>query len=148
MGAEEAPKSWYEPVRRPYFEEEAPFVGQGRGNNVPKTQGRFRNGPHNDSLFEPIFEGQEEEMKSKYGYYSHDEHSIIMGIPRHTNVPRVRRSYTNLLFETTHGGWEEETRTQYMNEESYVPPQNSDRYFQPQGGLGDGLILVILGNRI
>ncbi|KAG5523809.1 hypothetical protein RHGRI_030711 [Rhododendron griersonianum] len=75
IGAEEAPKSWYEPVRRPYFEEETPFVGQGQGNNVPKTQGTFRNGPREDSLFEPIFEGQEEGMRSKYGDYAHDEHN-------------------------------------------------------------------------
>ncbi|KAG5524284.1 hypothetical protein RHGRI_031079 [Rhododendron griersonianum] len=157
MGTEEAPKSWYEPVRKPYFEEEAPFVGQGRENNVPKIQWAFRNGPRNDSLFESIFEGQEGEIKSKNGYYTHDEHNYAQNngylgegigmkgfkqapeIPRHTDVPRVKRSYINLLFEPTHGGWEEEPRrTQYRNEERYVPPQNSDRYFKPQGGPSDG----------
>ncbi|KAG5553324.1 hypothetical protein RHGRI_011256 [Rhododendron griersonianum] len=48
--------------------------------------------------------------------------------PRHADIPKAKRSYTNLLFEPSYGGWEEEPRkTQYRDEERYVPPQNSDR---------------------
>ncbi|KAG5524188.1 hypothetical protein RHGRI_030999 [Rhododendron griersonianum] len=63
MGAEEVPKSWYEPVRRPNFEEEVLF--------------------------------------SKKVLY--------------------------LLFEPSYGREEEPQRTQYRNEEMYVPPQKPDR---------------------
>ncbi|KAG5557084.1 hypothetical protein RHGRI_007369 [Rhododendron griersonianum] len=154
MGAEEAPKSWYEPVRRPNFEDKTPFVKQ---NDVPKTQGMFRNEPHTDSLFKPTFEGQERETKSKKGYYMYDEQDYAYNyrypeegigmrgfkeapeIPRQTDIPGAKKSYTNLLFEPSYGRWEEEPRrTQYRNEERYVPLQNSDRYFQPQSGPGDG----------
>ncbi|KAG5523893.1 hypothetical protein RHGRI_030778 [Rhododendron griersonianum] len=109
MGAEEAPKSWYEPVRRPNFEEEIPFVRQSREDNVPKTKGTFR-GPHNDSLFEPIFDGQEGEIKSKNGYFMHDEYNYAQNysypgegtcmksfkqvpeIPRQADIPKVKRA--------------------------------------------------------
>ncbi|KAG5549920.1 hypothetical protein RHGRI_015030 [Rhododendron griersonianum] len=153
MGAEEAPESWYEPIRRPNFEEEVPWLRQ---SNVPKTQGTFRNEPHNDPLFEPTFGGQEREPKSKNGFYMHDEYNSAHNyrypeegigvksfkqapeVPRQTDIPRAKRSYFNPLFEPSNGWEEEPQRTQYRNEERYAPHQKPDRYFQPQRGPGDG----------
>ncbi|KAG5565488.1 hypothetical protein RHGRI_001395 [Rhododendron griersonianum] len=117
MGAEEAPESWYEPIRRPNFDEEVPLLRQ---SNVPKTQGTFRNEPHNDPLFEPTFGGQERETKPKNGFYMHDEYNYAHNY-------RAKRSYINPLFEPSYGWEEEPQRTQYRNEERYAPYQKPDR---------------------
>ncbi|KAI8535792.1 hypothetical protein RHMOL_Rhmol10G0201500 [Rhododendron molle] len=48
MGADEVPKSLYEPVKKPYVDEEIPKMYHGQSGNVPKSQGAFRKGLHDN----------------------------------------------------------------------------------------------------